>query len=425
VPSDLAANRTNLTRSEWLLLALLVTSIFINYIDRSNLSLAAPLLEAELKLTPSQLGSLLASFFWTYALLQLFGIAGWLADRYPVGIVFAAGFVVWSAATAVSGLVSGFAALFLMRLLLGAGESLAYPCYSKILATEFPQHHRGLANALLDAGSKLGPALGTLLGGLMISQIGWRLFFVVLGIGGLFWLIPWFIWMPKRNGRTAVAPEDVPTLSAVLAERSAWGTFAGHFCGNYFWFFLLTWLPMYLVRERGFTLAGMATAGSVAYGAIATATVIAGWISDRRIAAGASPTRVRKTIVVGGLACSTIILPVAIIEDRTVSTALLMLACIAFGTYTSNHWAITQTLAGPTAAGRWTSLQNGVGNLSGIAAPWLTGVAVERTGSFYLAFLIAAAVALIGAVMWGLVVGRVETVDWAHRRKWPARAGAA
>jgi MFS family permease len=410
------------TRAEWLLLTLLVVSIFINYIDRSNLSLAAPLLEAELKLTPSQLGSLLASFFWTYALLQLFGIAGWLADRYPVGIVFAVGFIIWSGATAASGMVTGFAALFAMRLLLGAGESLAYPCYSKILASEFPQHHRGLANALLDAGSKLGPALGTLLGGLLIAQLGWRWFFIVLGVGGLFWLIPWFIWMPKGRGPTAVAPEDIPSLGAMLAQRSAWGTFAGHFCGNYFWFFLLTWLPMYLVRERGFSLEGMATVGAVAYGAIATATVIAGWISDRRIAAGISPTRVRKAIVVGGLGCSTIILPVAVIQDRTISIGLLLLACVAFGTYTSNHWAITQTLAGPLAAGRWTSVQNGVGNLSGIAAPWLTGVVVERTGTFYLAFLIAAAIALVGAVMWGLVVGRVETVDWSVHTK-AARAG--
>jgi cyanate permease len=96
---------------------------------------------------------------------------------------------------------------------------------------------------------------------------------------------------------------------------------------------------------------------------------------------------------------------------------------MAFGTYTSNHWAITQTLAGPLAAGRWTSLQNGVGNLAGIAAPWVTGIVVERTGSFHLAFVVAALIALTGALMWGFVVGRVETVDWAAHRR-PVRAGA-
>ena len=118
-------SRRGLTASEWGVLVLLVTSVFINYVDRSNLSIAAPLLESELFLTPSRLGALLAAFFWTYALLQLFGIAGWFADRYHAGYVMAAGFFIWTASTALTGVVTGFTALFLMRLLLGAGESIA------------------------------------------------------------------------------------------------------------------------------------------------------------------------------------------------------------------------------------------------------------------------------------------------------------
>ena len=147
--------------AEWRVLILLVLSVFINYIDRSNLSIAAPLLEKEMSLSPSQIGSLLSAFFWTYALFQLFGIAGWLVDRFDVSLVFAGGFFLWSAATAATGLLGSFQALFAMRLLLGAGESVAYPCYSKILARYFPEHHRGVANALIDAGGKLGPGLGT------------------------------------------------------------------------------------------------------------------------------------------------------------------------------------------------------------------------------------------------------------------------
>jgi MFS transporter, ACS family, D-galactonate transporter len=402
---------TGMTTSEWRLLALLVMSVFINYIDRSNLSVAAPLLEKELSLTPSQLGALLGSFFWTYALLQLVGVAGWLADRFHVGWVFASGFIVWTAATAGSGLVNGFTALFLMRLLLGAGESVAYPCYSKILASEVPQHHRGLANALIDAGSKLGPALGTYIGAVMIARLGWRMFFVALGLGGLLWLVPWLRYMPRGRSAAEINVQP-PRFGLMLRRRSAWGTFLGHFCGNYYWFFLLTWLPGYLVRERNFSLDAMATVGSIAYLAIGTATVIAGWASDRWIAAGGSPTRVRKTIVVAGLSFSTVILPVAAVKDLNLSIGLLMAACVGFGVYVSNHWAITQTLAGPLAAGRWTSVQNGIGNLSGIVAPWLTGVIVERTGSFHLAFVVAAAVAITGALMWGAVVGPVKEVDW-------------
>src|SRR6476646_4190609 len=185
------------TRPQWILLILLVVSIFINYIDRSNLSIAAPVIERELSLSPIQVGTLFSAFFWTYALVQLFGIAGWLADRFPVGWVLAGGYFLWSAATVVTGVVSGLPALFLARLALGAGESVAYPCYSRILATDIPPHRRGLANALIDAGSKLGPALGSFVGALLVATVGWRVFFVALGAGSLVWLIPWWFWMPR------------------------------------------------------------------------------------------------------------------------------------------------------------------------------------------------------------------------------------
>ena len=198
----------------------------------------------------------------------------------------------------------------------------------------------------------------------------------------------------------------------MLGQRSAWGAFLGHFCGNYFWFFLLTWLPEFLVKDRGFEMNEMVAITAAAYFTVAAGTLAAGWISDRWIARGASITRVRKTVVVCGLGCSTVILPVASLQNREWSVALLLLGCLAFGTYTSNHWAITQTLAGPLVAGRWTSLQNGIGNLSGIAAAWLTGASVERTHSFAPAFAAAAVIALAGACFWGMMVGPVREVKW-------------
>ena len=401
-----------MNRAQWTLLILLVASIFLNYVDRSNISLAAPLIEREFSLSATAMGKLFSAFFWTYALLQLFGIAGWLADRFPVGLVLAGGLFLWSAATIFTGVFTGFTALFAMRLLVGAGESIAYPCYSRLFATHIPSHSRGRANALLDAASKLGPALGTLAGGALLVRTGWRMFFVLLGVASLVWLGPWLRWMP----RTAAAnPADLmsgPTSLQILGERSAWGAFLGHFCGNYFWFFLLTWLPDYLVKARGFAMHQMVNITAVAYFAIAGATLAAGWISDRRILSGESVTRVRKSMVVFGLSFSAIILPVAVVESASASLVLLFLACIGFGTYTSNHWAITQTLAGPLAAGRWTSLQNGIGNLSGIAAAWITGIAVDRVHSFVPAFVLAAMITLTGAAMWGMLVGPVEQVKW-------------
>jgi ACS family D-galactonate transporter-like MFS transporter len=180
------AARAQIPGSLWRVLILLVLSIGINYIDRGNLSTAAPLLETELALSPAKLGLLLSSFFWTYALLQI--VAGWLVDRYDANWVLAAGFLLWSLASAATGMVTAFGAMFGLRLLLGVGESVAYPCYSKIIANNFAEHQRGLANALIDAGSKLGPAIGTFAGGMLMARFGWRPVFVVLGLGGLLWL---------------------------------------------------------------------------------------------------------------------------------------------------------------------------------------------------------------------------------------------
>jgi ACS family D-galactonate transporter-like MFS transporter len=396
------------------LLILLVVSIFINYIDRSNLSIAAPLIQKDMHFSDSQMGLLFSAFFWTYSSLQLVGIAGWLSDRFSVGWVFTASFLVWSCATLATGVLSGFVALFTMRLILGAGESLAYPCYCRILASEVPQHQRGRANALLDAASKLGPGLGTFIGGLMMVRFGWRVFFLVLGLSSLLWLIPWLRAMPRTPGVRSASIMPFTFLREMLRKRTAIGTLCGHFLANYFWFFLLIWLPSYLVKERGFSITRMATVGSLAYCAVAAATLCAGWISDWLIGRGASVTKVRKSVVVIGLLGSGAVLPVAFIHDETKSLVFLFISCMAFGTYTSNHWAITQTVAGPVMAGRWTSVQNGIGNYSGIFASWLTGHIVQHTGSFQLAFGLAGIVVVLAAVLWGWVVGPVREVTWSR-----------
>jgi MFS family permease len=343
----------------------------------------------------------------------LLGIVGFLLDRFDVAWVYAAAYLVWSAATAATGLAHSFVVIFGLRLLLGMGESAAYPSYSKIFATHFPEHHRGLANSLIDAGSKFGPALGTLVGGLLMARFGWRPFFFVLGAASLLWLFPWMKWMPRGKGiLTTHARHPPPGVLRILRQRSAWGSIGGLFCGNYFWYFLLTWLPSYMVMERHFSMNRMATMGALAFLAIGLSSALCGWLSDHWIAAGATPTRVRKTFTVGGLTLSTIILPVAMVDNRDLSMVLLFLACIFFGMWSSNHWALIQTLAGPPAAGKWTAVQNGAGNLAGVAAPALTGFVVARTGEFFWAFAVATGIVLAGAFFYMFVIGRIEQVDW-------------
>ena len=401
-----------LSRSEWVVLVLLVISGFINYIDRTTLSVSAVDIQRELHVNNTDIGTLHSAFFAAYALCQITFFAGWAVGRFRAGWVLAAGYLLWSGATALTGIAPEFGVILGLRVLLGIGESVSYPAYSRILAGEYPEHHRGFANALIDAGTKTGPALGVLAGGLLVAQLGWRIFFFALGSLSLLWLIPWMRFMPRGVSAAREDATMVPSIWAILRQRSAWFTAFGLFCGNYYWYFLITWLPAYLEKERHFPKQKMAVFAWFPFFAIAASCVASGWISDRLIAGGKSPTVVRKGFASTGLALATILIGVAVVHGDAAAMAILTLSCLAFGMYTSNLFAITQALAGPHAAGKWTSFQNGFGNLAGVLAPWLTGRVVDETGQFYVAFLAAGCFALAGAATFVLGVGRIEKVEF-------------
>jgi MFS transporter, ACS family, D-galactonate transporter len=405
-----AVNEIQLSR----VLFLLALSVFINYLDRGNLSIAAPLLKNEFHLSATQLGVLLSSFFWTYSCFL--PVSGWLVDHLDVKWVIAGGFFLWSAATAATGTVHAFGTLLLVRLALGAGESVSYPACSTILSRYFPEHKRGFANASIVAGMALGPAFGTLTGGILMSRFGWRPVFLVVGLTSLLWLLPWLRWMPKDHRDCTSHPKlSPPGLLQILEQRSAWGTCAGLFCMNYLMYFLLTWLPFYLVHERHFSLAAMAKIAGLAYFLMASAATSGGWASDRCIASGKSPTLVRKTFMVVGQVGAGISLASCVVSGPALSIVCLVFAAAFWGISASNTWAITQTLAGPQAAGTWTGLQNFLGNLAGWIAPVVTGLVVDKTGRFFWAFTITAVVALLGSLSWIFIVGALRQVDWSIR----------
>jgi MFS family permease len=395
----------------WRLVLLLFVSLMINYVDRGILSVAAPVLARELVLSPEQLGLLFSAFFWTYSAFQL--LSGRLVDRYGVKWLYAAGFTVWSLATAGTALVSNFGNLFTMRLALGVGESVAYPAVSYLIVRNFAADRRGLPNSLIDAGVKSGPALATLVGGLLVERYGWRPLFLVVGFASLFWLLPWIAWMPRdQPSRLADTGRATGTLQ-ILRLRAGWGTCLGMFALGYIWYFLLTWLPSYLVSARGLSMRDMAVLGSFAFLSNGLASVAGGWVSDRWIARGASPTRVRKGFAVTGLVgCGFLLLCAAMVSDAQVSAGFFILACVALGLLTSNVWAITQTLAGPLAAGNWSGIQNAIGNLGGVVAPYVTGVIVSRVHSFVPAFVAAFVVGVIGGCTYLFVLREISPIHW-------------
>jgi cyanate permease len=254
-----------------------------------------------------------------------------------------------------------------------------------------------------------------LFGGTLVAHYGWRPFFVGLGSVCLLWLAPWLRWMPSTDVANLSGKQDGPGMREILRERSAWGTCFCLFCANYFLYFMVTWLPFYLVRERHFSMTEMAKIGGGFFLMAALSACLCGWLSDRWIRSGATPTRVRKTFMVGGALGSGIFLLGCVVAPRDLFVLWLLLTGLSFGMSSSNFWAITQRLAGPTAVGRWCGIQLFIGNSSGVVAPAVTGVLLDRTGYFFWPFLIVSLFLWLGALGWIFVVGPIEPVEWERR----------
>jgi MFS family permease len=393
---------------------LLTAAAFINYIDRGNLATAGPLIRDQLGLTSTQLGLLLSAFFWSYAPAQL--PAGWLTDRFDARLVLAIGLGIWGGATALTGLASSFAPLLLLRLMLGVGESAMYPACFKILARAASERQRGRANGFVASGQLLGPAFGTLVGGLLMVWLGWRVVFVVFGCLSLMWLWPWLrtpaVAAPDGSSTAEKRTVGDPPTLTIICRRELWGSCLGQLCFTYTLYLVLSWLPVYLVQAHGVSMARMAQIGAGIYALSAITSIATGWVSDRALTAGAGTNRVRKCALLLGLGVMALCL-MACALAHGVGALIAMCGCaVGIGIALPGIFASVQTLAGPYAVGRWYGVQNFVGNLSGISAPVITGMLVDRTGSFSAGFVIAALVAVAGMIAYGLAVRRIEPIQW-------------
>jgi len=392
-------------------IGLLAAGMLINYVDRGNLSTAAPLIKDQLHLTNTQAGILLSAFFWTYTPFQ--PVAGWLAERINPYRTLGIGVAVWSVATAFIGIADGFLSLFVLRLLLGMGESAIFPCNAKILARDLAPERLGSANGLIGVGQALGPAIGTFAGGMLMATYGWRPVFVLFGVISGAWLLPWVFVARRASARWRnEASLPPPSFLMILGKRECWGASLGHFAHNYALYFLITWLPLYLVKSRGFSMGEMSELGAMLYILYAISTQASGLIADRWMAAGASSTRVRKTIITTGHLGVAGCMAVCALGGPAASVVGLVASGLFFGMNTATIFPIGQILGGPHAAGKWMGVQNCLANTAGILAPIITGYVVDWTGKFGLAFALAAAMSLIGIFGWAVIIRRVETVDW-------------
>jgi MFS family permease len=410
---------------------MLSVALMINYIDRGAIATAAPLLQDELQLSPSEIGWVLAVFYWAYAPLQ--PVMGWLADRFGPALILAAGFTLWSLATAATGLVWGLGSLIVLRLLMGAGEATFYPSALSLLVRNVPPTQRALATATMQFGAVLGPALGTLVGGMIMLHFGWRAMFITMGSLSLVWLLFWRRRLHAERVARAVAtpasgtPGDTLSYGVILRQRALWGGMLGTFCSNYAFYFVFSWLPLYLVKERGLTLEMMTYATAAFYVADGVSILLVGYMLDRWVRRGASFNRAYKTAL--ALSCAGVglcLIGSTLVTGLVAATLILLLTGVMDGFNSPANPSVTQTFAGPTATGRWMGIQNAVGNVAGMTAPVVTGYLVESTGNYTAASIVSGVVALCGLVAWLVVVPEVKPIDWqAEQQRLQRRALAS
>jgi MFS family permease len=387
---------------------LLGAAVFLNYVDRGAIAIAAPLLKSDLHLSAKAYGVAFSAFFWIYAPIQLF--AGWLCDRFSVYRLMALGILLWAGSTFLTGFSGGFASLLILRIMLGIGESISFPGCSKIIARHVPPEQRGVANAAVAAGLAFGPAVGTLAGGMIIASFGWRVMFIAFGLVTLIWVAPWQRLVRSldvaRHERDA---HRVP-IQALIGKWPLWSMSIVHALGNYCFYFLLAWLPLYLVQSRGFTITQMTLLASLGYAVQGACAFIYGNFSDWWTRSGRSEARCRRwMMIVSQVASALAILGLAFAHSMIVTAVLLCVAGAATASLSLNLYAVAQMFSGRQAAGTWVGVQNSIGNLSGIVGPIITGIIVQNAG-YESAFYVTAAVAAVGAIWWAVGVPRIEPV---------------
>lgn len=420
------------TRSRYLIMVMLFITVVINYLDRSNLSIAAPALKDEFGLDTVHEGLILSAFGWTYAAMQIPG--GWLVDRVSPRVLYAAALILWSAATFFMGFAGSFVILFVLRLAVGALEAPAYPINNRVVTTWFPEKERATAIGFYTSGQFVGLAFLTPVLAWLQHHYGWHMVFVSTGLLGIVWGVLWYlIYREPRQFKGAnaaeieliqkgggvvdldkrvtekKAPFNWNDLGLVMSQRKLWGVYLGQFCLTSTLWFFLTWFPTYLVKYRGMDFIKSGFLASVPFLAAFIGVLCSGVLSDFLVRRGTTVGLARKLPIILGLLISTSMIG-ANFTDST-PWVIFFLALAFFGNgLASITWSLVSALAPVRLLGLTGGVFNFVGNLSSICTPIVIGFLVSKD-SFAPAIVYVSSLALLGALSYILLVGKVERIE--------------
>ncbi|MDA3627476.1 MFS transporter [Saccharopolyspora sp. WRP15-2] len=422
-PTGTGSARGGTGKVRYAILAVLFTGIAINYVDRATISVAMPFMSDELGLSDAVGGVVLSAFFWTYAAGQMPG--GFLADRLGPRKMLLIASLLWGLSTMAMGLAWGVASLIVLRLVLGIGESPAFPASAQVVSRWFPRSERSFASATFNNGNPVGATLSVPLVALAIATLGWRWAFVLAGALGVVWALVWwkFYREPREHPRIGAAelahiehdqeaevpPGEVVSWGQLFRFRAVWAMMIGFFCVNFVAYFFITWFPTFLVKTYGLSLLKFGFYGMIP----GIASMIGGWcgglLSDHLVRRGVSLTVARKIPLVGGLLGTSVIALAVISPSMGVALTALSASYFCSTFAAASVWALPADFAPtPGHVGSLGGIQNTAANIAGIVSPILIGVITGLTSSFALPLLIAGGVALTGAAVYAFLLPPVR-----------------
>jgi ACS family D-galactonate transporter-like MFS transporter len=415
------------THARFGILTLLTFGTLINYLDRTVISVAAPLMSQELGLTAVAMGVVFSAFSWTYAAAQIPG--GILLDRIGVRITYFLSVTVWSTFTLLQGLVTNLWSLIAFRMGLGIAEAPAFPCNSRILGTWFPQAERATATGVYSIGQYFGLAFLSPVLFWVAATFGWRALLIIVGAAGIIFGVVWYLlYRDPHEGRANEAElahiaaggglgQSAPVhfkwshIAFLLKQRQILGASIGQFASNSTLVFFLTWFPTYLATERqmGWIKVGFFTV--LPFIAACIGVITGGVCSDLLLRRTGSANVARKLPIIAGLLMASMIVIANFVMQDAWVIAVMSLAFFGQG-MCNLGWTLLTDVAPKQLMGLSGGVFNLCANLAGILTPLVVGFVVGATGSFVWALAYIGTLALLGVLSYVFVVGDVRRVEF-------------
>jgi MFS transporter, ACS family, hexuronate transporter len=404
------------SRSRWVPISFLFAGGMINYMDRSALSVAAPLVMKDLRLDAAQLGIIFSSFFAGYALFTFIG--GYASDLFGPKRVFALSMSAWSVFCGLTAAAVGFSSLLVVRVLFGCGEGPFSAAANKMVNNWFPPRHIATAIGIANAGTPIGGALAGTVAGWLAVRYGWRTSFVVLAAIGLLWTLCWALVVTDRPAvqpgqrdleglKKAAQRESQPPLSSYLRQPTVIATGASFFSYAYVLYFFLSWFPSYLTMSRHLDISRMSLLNAIPWILGTFGLLLSGLVCDLAFLICADLLTARKLVLVVCLVLAAICVSLTGLVS-SLSWAVALMAVTIFCIYLTGamYWAIIQDVVRAEHVGAVGGFVHLIANCAGIVGPAVTGFIVQATGGFTSAFLLAGSVALLGALAVAVFVRR-------------------